>query len=105
VQHATEVLRSHIDVHQYRLWPSCRLVVAVRRGERDELEQAEHRSRNRLAQLFELRERFLYGNRIGARVHEQALDAVRHQRTNVGFGRFGNARFGWARRNCVSSGL
>ena len=38
VQHPAEVLRPDVDVDQHGLWPAGRLVVAVRRRERDELE-------------------------------------------------------------------
>ena len=86
VQHPAEVLRPDVDVDEHRLRPAGRLVVAVGCRQRDELEQTQHGARNGLSQLFELGERFLNRNRIGARIHEQALDAVRHQRANVGLG-------------------
>ena len=85
VQHPAEVLCADIDVHEHCLRPSRRLVVAMRRGKRDELEQAEHGARHWLAKLLELRQRFLDRDRVGARIHEQALDALFHQRANVRF--------------------
>ena len=94
VQHPAEVLRPDVDVNEHGLRPSGGLVIAVRGGERDELEETEHGSRDGLSHLFEFRKGFLDGNRVGARVHEQALDTVRHQRANVGFGGFSRPRLG-----------
>jgi hypothetical protein len=89
VQHAAEILRADIDVHQHSLRLTCRRVVAVSGGERDQLEEAEDRSRDRLAQLFELRQRFLNRNRVGAGIHEEAGDTLRDERAYVRFCRFG----------------
>ena len=100
MQHPAEVLRADVHVHQHGLWPAGRLVIAVRRRQRDELEQTEHRAWNWFAELFEFRERFLDRNRVGARVHEQALDAVRDQRTHVGFGRFSRSRLEQMAKPC-----
>ena len=88
VQCSTKILGSHINMHEHGLWPARCRVVAVRRCQRDNLEQAQDRPWDRVTQLIELRERLLDWKCVGAGVQEQALHTLSHQCLDVGFGRF-----------------
>jgi hypothetical protein len=53
--------------------------------QRHQLERAQHRPGNRLAELLQLRERLLDGQCVGSRIEEQVLHAVGDERTHEGF--------------------
>ena len=78
-------MRADVDVHHDSLRPAGGREVAVCRGQRHDLEQAQDRLGDRPAEILELLERFLYGEGVGAGIQEEVFHPLRDQRFDVAF--------------------
>ncbi len=103
VEHAAQILRANIDMHQHRLRSAGCGVVSVGGRKRDDLEEAEHDTRRGPSLLLDLANGFLNGKRIRPGIQEETIDPLSDQGFDERFRRFSD--FDLRDRSCQILGL